>query len=100
VWAIAIGDLGLSDEFFWSLSPNLFARLHERYRERLKLEDYRAGMIAATLVNVQRSKDSDKFWTAADFFPGLAAPVPERNGDQNFELHTIARLRSWKHRVF
>jgi hypothetical protein len=99
VWAIAIGDLGLSDEFFWSLSPNLFARLHERYRERLKHEDYRAGMIAATLVNVQRSKDSDKFWTPADFFPDVFAPAPERTDDQSFELRTIARLRAWKHRA-
>lgn len=61
--------MGLSDEFFWSLSPLMFARLHERFRQRERSADLRAALIAAEFRNSNRTKDTDKYWTPFDFFP-------------------------------
>lgn len=36
--------------------------------------DYRAGLISAMVLNVNRADKDDKLWEAADFFPHLKPP--------------------------
>lgn len=63
-------DLGLSDEFFWSLTLDLFVRLVEAGREREKRADRRSGEIVAMLANVNRdAKKQPEPWTWLDIYP-------------------------------
>lgn len=57
--------LGLSDREFFKLTPARLAALVDAYREKTKLEDYRADVI----VTVMRKVVGDKKAEMWDFFP-------------------------------
>lgn len=61
-------DLGLTEEEFWHLMPRQFVALKERHEEAMEWEDYRAGVVAATIVNMLKAKSS-KTYKPQDFMP-------------------------------
>lgn len=77
LWSFGTQCLGLSDtEFWWAYSwSELNARI-ERYREQERAANYRAGIVAAAVYNVNRKPNSDPI-NAMDFF---ASEV--RNNDE------------------
>ncbi len=40
-------------------------------------DEYRLGTICSAIVNVQRTKESDRVYTADDFMPALRRAMPE-----------------------
>lgn len=52
--------------------------------------DMRAGVIAATVANVHRSRES-RTWEAADFFPHLRCP----GSDEAAPMQIAAQLTTW-----
>ena len=79
--AVARFDLGLSLSDFWDLSLVEFMFLLDRMRIRENREDWRAGMVAAVIANVNRdsAKKRDPF-KPADFMPraGPSYQTPEQ----------------------
>jgi hypothetical protein len=51
VWAVARGELGLSEEEWLDMTPRQLAALHEVRTERLRREEWLVGTIAATVAN-------------------------------------------------
>lgn len=77
LWAVGRYDLGLGEEEFWRLSPRQFGALLERHNEEQRKEDWRAGMIAATIANALRGKKG-KAYQAEDFMPRKAQTWQEQ----------------------
>lgn len=74
--------MGLTDEFFWSLSPALFARLVDRLNQRERRANLRAAMIACEFRNSNRTKETDKFWLPTDLFPEDEKPKAEQTDEE------------------
>lgn len=55
MWSAAI-IAGIPEDLFWRCSPQELGALFERRREKDREAYLRAGLIAATIVNVQRRK--------------------------------------------
>ena len=68
LWTLAVVDLGISSDEFWRLTPREFFALINRKEQRDRLENYRAGLGAAAVFNVNRSKRTSKVWSPFDFF--------------------------------
>ena len=68
MWAVGRYDLGLTEEEFWHLTPRQFAALMERHEEAQEWEDYRAGVVACTIVNMLKTKGG-KTYKPEDFMP-------------------------------
>lgn len=51
MWAAGVVELGLTPEFFWSLTPAEYDRLFSKYVERERREDRRAALIAMYIAN-------------------------------------------------
>ena len=71
MWAIATADLHLSEHRFWAMTPLQFHVLHKRYVQAEKRADYRSGVVAAILANVNRDPKKSKPYKPEDFFPSL-----------------------------
>jgi hypothetical protein len=74
--------LGLSHQEFWDLTPREFSAfldMHERQQERA---DMRFGVVAASVRNAQRIKDSDHIFTPYDFFNLRPPPIREKSIDE------------------
>lgn len=93
-WSTAIFDFGLSEEVFWNLTPAQFWALSERKNENTRLADYRAGLIASILFNVNKSK-TEPVKSAIDFFHSFDdlkkeqkanAMKPEQINDMMFKM--------------
>lgn len=69
--SVAVYQLGLTEAQFWKLTPAKFVALcdvwHELEEIRQKQDDFRAGVICATIANVNRGKKG-KVFKASDFF--------------------------------
>ena len=63
-------DLGISDTEFGELTPHLFDLLLQRKQAQDKQEYYRAGIIAAAVVNFSMGHP-DKPVSPMDFVPGV-----------------------------
>ena len=50
-WAVGRFDLRLSEEEFWQMSPQEFMALHDRWIVEQELQDSRAALITATIIN-------------------------------------------------
>lgn len=76
-------DFGLTDAQFWRLTPAQFSSLADRYDQRYDQErrhlDFLAGIIAATIANVNRSK-SQKAFKPEDFMPKYDDATAEGEG--------------------
>lgn len=48
--------------------------------------DIQAGTVAAMVVNVNRTKESDKVWTYRDFFKWDAAIEAQQTPDQHLKM--------------
>ena len=74
MWVFGRGELKLSEEEFWNMTPgqyDLLARWHLK-REEAKEErlDYRAALICSVIANVNRdSKKKSKPFQPQDFMP-------------------------------
>lgn len=70
--AVAVYRLGLTEEQFWRLTPAKFTAMLNVCNKVEEFNhnkaDYRAGLICATLANVNRGKKGKTF-KASDFFP-------------------------------
>lgn len=66
----------LTEEFFWKCTPRQIHKLIKRKAEvdnRAEIRsDLRAGIIAATIINAQRTDKDQPILSASDFFPELA----------------------------
>jgi hypothetical protein len=80
--AIARYDLELTESEFWELTPAQFDALNERHLVHAQMSDYRAGLIASILCNVNR-KEGTKPLTPGDFFTSLPdATAREMTGEE------------------
>ena len=68
MWAVGRYDLGLTEEEFWGLTPRQYRALLDRHEEAQEWQDYRAGVIAATVVNMLKAKGG-KTYKPTDFMP-------------------------------
>lgn len=69
----------------------LLARLIARWSDEQKRRDYRAGIGASATLNTIRSKETDRVWEPADFFPGLARePEPQTEEDMLMSMQMWA----------
>lgn len=93
MWAAATVDLSLPPTVFWSLTLEEFTVLWERHEARETLANYRAGVIASLLFNVNRGpKQRPVSWR--EFFPdGRQAQRRLTAGE------VIARMDAWKQAV-
>lgn len=83
--AFAVFDLGLTNEQFWDSTHRQTAYLTDRYNERRKQEDRRAGGIIAMLYNINRDSTKDPEgldWD--DFFTEWKPPQPEQTEEEMF----------------
>lgn len=76
--------MGWSKEEFWRSTPAEYFACLDRYEVRIKREDYRAGLIAATIVNIYQSKDAEQL-QPFDFF------VMHQNEKETFEYRKNRR---------
>jgi len=65
VWSRAMAA-GVPDEVFWRLTPQELLAMFERKREAERAAFLRAGLVAATIVNVNR-RPGTRAVEAADF---------------------------------
>lgn len=63
--AFAQIELGLTTDQFWRLTPARFWALRTAKTEQIKREDYRAGIVTATIRRALGSKTAEPF----DDFP-------------------------------
>lgn len=68
MWSIGRFDLQLAEDEFWSLTPVEFHALTGRLSVMKKWGDFRTGIIASTIANVNRGKRK-KAYKPADFMP-------------------------------
>jgi hypothetical protein len=72
-------------ESWWELTPRSFFALLENHQKKQQREERRGdlhfGLIAATIANSKRSKESDKIWEPEDFFP-QHRPEPREMSDE------------------
>jgi len=68
LWSIGRYDLHLTEKEFWSLTPVEFHALVGRLRLQKRWGDFRAGIIASTIANVNRGKKKKAF-KPVDFMP-------------------------------
>ncbi|GAJ02312.1 unnamed protein product, partial [marine sediment metagenome] len=69
LWAFGRLDLNLAIEEFWGLTPRQLEVLQERQTEREEEMDYRASLIAAVVMNVNRTKRTQKTTQPHDLIP-------------------------------
>lgn len=63
--SFAVVELGLTEEQFWKLTPGQYQAMQDVFYERIKREDYRAGIIERIIRQVLGDKKADAF----DSFP-------------------------------
>lgn len=76
------------------MTPRLFSRLAERYREGVRREDRRAGEIIAILYNINRDSEKDPHgmdWQ--DVFPEWKTEH-EQTEEEMFEMMQLFASRS------
>lgn len=80
-------DLGWVSEEFLDSTPRMFRVAHDRYEANQAHEDFRAGIIASVVANVNRA-DKSKPLTPADFFPSLKAytEIPKQTWQQQLDI--------------
>lgn len=63
----------------------LFKRLVERVKAREEANNLRAGLISSMILNVNRSKSTDKVWTPVDFFPKERKELVPQTDEQMYK---------------
>lgn len=58
---MGVYDFGLTSEQFWALTPPQYAALAERHDHATEQDEYRAGIVASTIANTNRGKDTKPF---------------------------------------
>jgi hypothetical protein len=79
----------LADDEFWSLTLPQLGALLRRHKQTTDREDYRAGLVASILVNVNRRPGSAPA-QPGDFFPSLKPP--KRRRQTTAEALAVMRL--------
>jgi hypothetical protein len=51
-----------------------------------EIENYRSGIIASAIMNVNRSKKSDKLFTLDDFFPKRNKQIKKQTSDEQLAI--------------
>jgi len=73
-------DFGLTESQFWRLTPAQFSSLADRFDQRYDQErrhlDFLAGIVAATIANVNRGK-AQKAFKPEDFMPKYEDPTED-----------------------
>ena len=69
----------------------------ERYRERLKREDRRAGGIIAASYNLARASESDPLYDWWDFFAEWKEDRPEPREQTEEEMFEVMKLFAAAH---
>lgn len=91
-------ELGLPESAFWRLTPVRFFALVERHRERIARDDLRAGVIAATVVNLFAKKDGEPA-LPFDFFPWHKDEEKEKERKQEIARRKLRQqqesMRAW-----
>lgn len=67
MWAFGRLDIGLSDAEFWDMTIEEFTALSKRQKQRERMLNYRAGITAAAVLNVNRGKTQEAV-SPFDFF--------------------------------
>lgn len=85
MWAIAVHDLGLSSEQFFSLTLPRFNALVERYELQQQREDFRAAQICTVAANIMGKKQDGTAFQPGDFFPSLKEAKTEEAREMSGE---------------
>lgn len=90
MWAYGVYDLKLSSEDFWNLTPAQLSVLSYQHREKLRREDWRVGIVASILVNINKKKGA-RSSQPEDFMPD---PYPKKQDKQTPEqmLHFVKTI--------
>lgn len=91
-WLLA--ECGISHEQFWRLTPGKVSALVQARKERIKREDYRAGIITATIRAALGSKNAKVF----DDFPEYHVETPQPEGN-NLRGYFRALMESQKQKT-
>lgn len=76
-------DFGVADGEFRQLTFRQFTALHERWQQRERFWDLRAGVLASVTANFSMNKDPDRPpLEPSDFFPSLAQTPEAMTDDQ------------------
>lgn len=59
--------------------------------------DHRAGLITSMILNVNRGKESDRVWSAEDFFPHLKAVAAQGDEAEADTMDTKASVEYLRH---
>jgi hypothetical protein len=78
---VAVFQLRITPDDFWELTPAQFWALHDRYMEQVEHEDYRVGVIAAQIYNVNCG-NRRKAREPLDYFPGHKKRAKARDEDR------------------
>ena len=77
---MALGHLGWTVEQFWCVTLPEFRAAWRGYQQREQQADYRAGVIAMSIMQAQGAKRQDgQAWTPALWFPSLRPPPGEED---------------------
>jgi hypothetical protein len=90
LWALWTQRLHRSTEEFWFLTPREIEACIQAFLDSEKSHNVRAGTIAASIYNVQRSKSTDPSLTWEDFF-GEPKPLAPQTADMigaSFDMYT------------
>jgi hypothetical protein len=91
--------LGQPEERFWSSTPERIFRFAGQYQRSEARRDYRAGLLASILVNVNRDrKGGGRPAKPADFFPTLEASREMPQAEIRARFLTAARAAQGAHR--
>lgn len=90
LYAHARVDLGLSEQEFWEMAPQVFEALSKQWMQGEERKNLRAGLIAATIVNVQPGRK--RAVKPSDFFrQRREAPIDTQDLKQ-----ILTAISSWR----
>jgi hypothetical protein len=66
-WSIAKYDLGLTENEFWKLTPEMFKALRKRQEVEFRKQCFVSAIVAADYRNAHRTESSQQVWSPLDY---------------------------------
>lgn len=84
--------MGLTEEQFWNLTLAQFDALVKRKLLEKEWQDFRAGLICSTMVNLLKDPKKRKRYTPEDFMPGKKKTNTGKNWRKQLALVEILNV--------
>ena len=75
--AFWVVTLALPEHTFWDTTPKVFEAYSSAHKRNEDRADYRAGVVASTIVNVNRGNKRGRPVQPQDFFGGRKSVAPD-----------------------